>query len=60
MPFKMDTNIAILTPGMSKNKWKSKMFTEIGANKINTNATHFLNKSMMPIKTSKMPTIGKI
>ena len=31
------------------------MFTEIGANKINANATHFFNNSITPMITSKTP-----
>lgn len=33
---------------------------EIGANNIRAKATHFFNKSKTPIKTSKIPTTGKI
>ena len=44
---------------MSKNKWKSKMLSEIGTNSTNANATHFFNKSIAPIITSKNPTTGK-
>lgn len=36
------------------------MFIEIGASNISANAIHFLNRSMAPIITSKIPTIGKI
>lgn len=36
------------------------MLIEIGANKINAKATHFLSKSKTPIITSRIPTTGNI
>lgn len=46
-------------PGISKNKWKSKIFNEIGASRINAKAIHFLDKRRIAIKTSRTPTTGK-
>jgi len=60
MAFNRATIKAAPTPGMSKNKWKSKMLIEIGANNIKAKATHFFDKSMAPMITSNMPTNGKI
>ena len=59
IPFKTATKIAPPIPGMSKNKWKSKMFSEIGANKINAKAIHFFDKSMMATNISRTATTGK-
>ena len=58
MPFKTATKTAPPIPGRSRNKWNSKIFNEIGAKIINENAVHFLDNKRMPIKTSRIPTIG--
>ena len=50
----------IIPPDKSKKKWKSKIFTEIGASKINAKGTHFLRMSNIPTYTSKAPTMGNI
>ena len=36
------------------------MLIEIGASNISTKATHFLINNIAPMKTSKIPTNGKI
>ena len=56
---KIKTAISNDIPGISKNKWNSKMLIVIGANNISAKATHFFNKSIAPTITSKKPTIGK-
>jgi len=43
IPFNITANKAALKPGISKNKWKSKIFIELGAKRISAKAIHFLN-----------------
>ena len=59
MPFKIATKAANGTPEIPRNKWKSKMFKEIGTNTIKAKAIHFFNKSIAPIAISNVPTKGK-
>jgi len=52
--------MAISRPGMSRNKWKSKMLIVTGAIKINAKASHFFSRSIMPTTISNAPTTGKM
>jgi hypothetical protein len=51
---------ATMRPGVSKNKWNSKIFTVIGANKSKANETHLLKSKSKPIKISKAPITFKM
>ena len=53
MPFKTVTKAANGTPEIPKNKWKSKMFKEIGTNIIKAKAIHFFNNNKVLFKLKK-------